>query len=122
MAWVKILAAVSWSAMQVCSSAPCMLPLKPGIQQPKATPPGNIVDVGASANGQALPLVVGVLLVALEQGLDQRGVSGGVVGSVHLAGDGKAKLGKRCLCGGAAVLIVGADGYPAVKLALRQYR
>ena len=80
---------------------------------------GNIVDVGASANGQALPLVVGVLLVALEQGLDQRGVSGGVVGSVHLAGDGKAKLGKRCLCGGAAVLIAGADGYPAVKLALQ---
>ena len=40
MAWVKILAEVSRSAMQACSSAPCMLPLKPGMQQPKATPPG----------------------------------------------------------------------------------
>ena len=78
---------------------------------------GDVVDVGAAADGQALPLVAGVALVAGEQGLDEGAVRRGVVGGLHLPLGGKAGSGEGGLRDLPAVGLVGAEGDPAVELA-----
>ena len=80
---------------------------------------GDLVDVGAAAGGQALALQAGVLLVALQQGLDEGAVGGGVVGSVLGTLKGEA-LGLKGGTGHVeAVLLGGAQGHTGVHLAVQ---
>ena len=47
---------------------------------PKGHPAGDIVDIGASADGQALALPAAVLLIAFGQDLEEGRVGGNMVG------------------------------------------
>ena len=64
---------------------------------PKGHPAGDIVDIGASADGQALAFPAAVLLIALGQDLEEGRVGGNMVGRVQRTLDSEPGLGQGSL-------------------------
>ena len=62
---------------------------------PKGHPAGDIVDIGASADGQALALPAAVLLIAFGQDLEEGRVGGNMVGRVQRTLDSAACAGRQ---------------------------
>ena len=60
---------------------------------PKGHPAGDVVDVGAAADGNALALSAAVLLITFGQDAQEGGVGADVVGGFQRPLDGKACLG-----------------------------
>ena len=78
---------------------------------------GDIMDVGAAADGQALARAPGIRLITAQQRLHEGRIGVGMVRGVHAALHGEAEFGKGGLRGQLAVLFRGAQGEAAVKTA-----